>query len=138
MGKADPGTALYDSAVRTQQAYRAALHLVSPEGRGPCRLDGWVPPVLLASAKDKEGIAAVWETIQSYFAKMDECGMLAQRRGLQKRRHFITTLQYALMQELSRRPFTKTLLKQLSDKIATEALPPRVGVQTFLEKILPQ
>ncbi len=63
-----------DAARRSQGEYRNALHLF------PAAADGWIPQVLLCSALQKEGIAAVWDLVLEHRAQQEANGFLAARR----------------------------------------------------------
>ncbi len=74
--KADHGNE--QAARRARLDYKSALHLF------PAAPSGQVPPVLLTSAVDGTGIAAVWEVIETYAAATRASGYFERRRQQQQ------------------------------------------------------
>ncbi|MFO1500536.1 MAG: methylmalonyl Co-A mutase-associated GTPase MeaB [Verrucomicrobiota bacterium] len=69
-----------DNRFRAEQAraeHDAALHSMQPA------TPGWQTTVALCSALTGEGIPAVWETVQAFYAKLQASGALADRRQKQ-------------------------------------------------------
>jgi LAO/AO transport system kinase len=64
-------------AVRAQAEYRAALRLF------PAPADGWQPPVLLCSALEGEGIAAIWDAVLAQRSHMEGGEHFTRRRRQQ-------------------------------------------------------
>jgi LAO/AO transport system kinase len=62
------------AARRSQAEYRNALHLF------PAAADGWSPQVLLCSALNREGIAAIWDLVLDHRAQMEANGFFTSRR----------------------------------------------------------
>lgn len=79
------------SAERAAQIYQDALHLF------PLAADGWKPLVQTASAQDKTGIDATWQTIQDHHQLMLENNILAAKRKTQAKFWFDTTLKDLLV-----------------------------------------
>ena len=61
-------------ATRAKAEYQSALHLYPPTK------SGWIPEVLICSAKDGTGISRVWETIDKYCAFARANKFLEQKR----------------------------------------------------------
>ena len=75
-----PDVFLVNKADLGAPARRTASELGSGLGLAATREDGWQSPVLLASARDNEGIPALIEAIEAHGAHAKTSGTLAKRR----------------------------------------------------------
>lgn len=66
-------------AKHTKRAYKNALHLFPP------KTSNWVPEVSTCSALEKEGISAIWESIQKYQSFSSQNGFFQSNRKQQAR-----------------------------------------------------
>jgi LAO/AO transport system kinase len=83
VNKADQGPA----ADRTRNELGAGM------GLGEARADRWVPPILLASARDARGIDELVEAIDAHRVHLEETGQLAERRQRGKVQSVIQALE---------------------------------------------
>jgi LAO/AO transport system kinase len=82
VNKADVGTA----------ARRSASELESGLGLGERSDQGWTPPVLLTSARDREGIDALVDALDAHWQHLIESGGLARRRDRGRESHVVEAL----------------------------------------------
>ncbi len=68
---------LLAAAERVRRDYAAALHIMRP------RSDHWSVPVLCASAISGDGMAEIWDSVESYRETVDDTGNLVKKRGQQ-------------------------------------------------------
>jgi len=73
-------------------ARRAASELESGLGLAEPGDRGWTPPVLLASARDREGIEALVEALDAHRRHLLDSGALAQRRARGRQTHVVDAL----------------------------------------------
>ncbi|MCY4153191.1 MAG: methylmalonyl Co-A mutase-associated GTPase MeaB [Aestuariivita sp.] len=84
------------AANRTHADYASALRLLRKRQQDP---SGY-PRVMIASAKEKIGLGAVWDAVESLYAWRQAEGHLDSRRVEQARYWFKQELQYALLSQL--------------------------------------
>ena len=66
-----------EKARQAKKAYETALHLLSPVS------SAWSPPVLTCSAKENQGIDAIWETVLAHKKAFEASGEFAEKRQKQ-------------------------------------------------------
>jgi len=74
---------------------------------------GWTPPVLLTSAHSGQGVKELWAKVREHREYLSASSELTKRRGLQRRREFLETVE----EEMARR--LKTLVERDPALIAT-------------------
>jgi LAO/AO transport system kinase len=120
--------ALAPGATATASDYRAALHLVRP------RTAGWSPRVLLCSALEGTGIAAVWSAIDEYRAVVaDEIG---RRRVEQSRDWLRTEITESLLDALRDDPEVAAEARRVEDEVAAGAVIPSAAARALLQAFL--
>jgi LAO/AO transport system kinase len=82
----------------TKSEIEAALRYVTPA------TEGWVAPVLLASALEKTGLTDVLDAIRAHRAHLEQRGLLAERRARQNVDAFRRALERSMLARLRARP----------------------------------
>ena len=114
-------------ANRARAEYQNALHLYAPTGTG------WFPPVLTSSALTGEGIAEIWQTIQTHQELMANKGHRLQRRQEQQLTWFRSLLRHQLEGRFYDQPGISDRLIAVEAQIRAGALLPGAAVRTLFE-----
>jgi len=108
--------------------FNRALHLF------PAKSSGWQPKVTTCSAITHEGIAEVWEQMESYFAQVKENGFFENRRQEQNAYWLIATVNEQLLGRFYNDPAIALLLEENKKAVQTNALSPFAAAGILLEK----
>jgi LAO/AO transport system kinase len=104
-----------------------ALHMLSPKS------PHWQVPVLLCSALQREGIDAVWTTIEAFRQAMQASGEFQEKRALQNSDWMWTLLMDDLKETFLRHPRVEALLPQLQDSVAAGITTPGAATRRLME-----
>jgi LAO/AO transport system kinase len=118
---------LLPAARRAAADYRQALHLLRPKH------PGWVPPVLLASALDNDGVAEVWAAVEDHRRMLDAGGRLGARRAQQATSWFWHEVNDRLLTELRADPRVSELAGELEGDVAHGSISPGAAAARLLE-----
>jgi len=100
------------AAARARDAYAGALHLFSPSP------DGWIPSVLITSALEGAGIAALWDQVLAHQALVEAGGHRLARRRSQAVAWMRELVSTGLGRALAKDPAVATLLTDLERRVA--------------------
>ena len=104
-----------------------ALHMLSPKS------PHWQVPVLLCSALQREGVDAVWTTIEAFRQVMQRSGEFQEKRALQNSDWMWTLLMDDLKETFLRHPKVEALLPQLQASVAAGVTTPGAAARRLLE-----
>lgn len=124
VNKADRDGADQVSAAITATLYTATEHPT------------WIPPVLLTSAQSGQGIEELWSKIQEHRGFLTATSELTKRRGIQRQREFLETIQEELGRRLSSLVERHPGLIDTLDKIARREAEPYSKALEFLDSAL--
>ncbi|MCH8298189.1 MAG: methylmalonyl Co-A mutase-associated GTPase MeaB [Chloroflexi bacterium] len=118
-----------DGADQMAMAITGMLHLsaVSPE---------WSPPVLLTAALTGQGIQDLWLKIQDHREFLTTSGGLEDRRGKQRKREFLETVEEVLAQRLRNKVANDPDLNATLEKVAAKETDPYSAALEYLESSL--
>ena len=118
-----------DGADQMAMAITGMLHLsaVSPE---------WSPPVLLTAALTGQGIQDLWLKIQDHREFLTTSGGLEDRRGRQRKREFLETVEEVLAQRLRNKVANDPDLNATLEKVAAKETDPYSAALEYLESSL--
>lgn len=118
--------ALHAAAEAAATAYRGALQLLVPAQAG------WQPEVLLCSALEGHGIAAVLDAVHRHRHAIERSGGLERRRRAQGLAWLESELDRGLMDLLRGNPEASIELQKVSDEVAAGALSPARAARQVL------
>ena len=116
-------------AQRDQARFASALHLA--------RTHTDAPQVLLCSAKEGEGIAAIWELVRKHHRKTLRSGKLAAWRGAQNQAWLQRLLEDMLHKSLRDSPAANALHRQLEAEVTAGRLSPYRAAQRIFSAGFP-
>lgn len=115
-----------DRAEAARREFSRALHYLSaPEG-------AWQQQVLTCSAVTSEGIAAVWEMIEKFFAHGKQSGAFASRRREQALAWLEALVAEGLREAYASRRGVTTLRAQLESQVGAGLVPAPVAARQLL------
>lgn len=117
---------LLPAAQRTAAEYHNALGLMHPPTAA------WFPPVLQVSALTGDGVAAVWETVLGYQAKMDATGAIAARRAGQAKAWMWSEVSEGLMAAFRAHPGVAGQIEALEAEVAAGTITPTTAAERLL------
>lgn len=106
--------------------YLHALHLYPSAG------NGWQVPVLTCSALNNTGIKEIWDTIQTYVAKMQANGYWETNRQKQNMAWLYAFIREALEDEFFNNPAVKAGLTDVQENILSGKMLPVQGAKVLL------
>ena len=115
-----------EGADQLATAITSMLHLASSH-------PAWTPPVLLTAARSGQGIEELWAKVQEHREFLTNTSELTKRRGQQRQREFLETVE----EEVARR--LRVLVEQdpsliaILDKVANQAAEPYSSAKEFLD-----
>jgi len=112
--------------------FNRALHLF------PAKSSGWQPKVTTCSAVTHEGIAEVWEQMESYFAQVKENGFFDNRRQEQNAYWLTATVNEQLLGRFYNDSAIALLLEENKKAVQTNALSPFAAAGILLKKYFRQ
>jgi LAO/AO transport system kinase len=124
VNKADGATR--SAAELAARQYSLALKSLAPRERD-------APIVLTASALEQQGIAAVWDAIESRHARMKADGELAARRRRQSLRWLWSIVEDRLRKAVHTHPAVETIRDRLELDVLDGTLPPEAAARRILE-----
>jgi LAO/AO transport system kinase len=107
--------------------YGAALHILSPPS------PNWSPPVITCSARNGDGIEALWRHILDHRERLTASGEFAARRGEQQVKWMWTMLEERLFAPLRSDRALKAALPRLEAEVAAGRLAPASAVEEIAE-----
>jgi GTPase len=107
---------LLDAARHAAADYASALALIRPKALF------WTPEVLLVSALEGQGLAAVWQALTRHRAGLEAEGGLERRRAEQARRWMWSEVEHALRDAFAAHPGVARLLPGLEAEVAAGRL----------------
>jgi len=113
-------------ALRAAREYAHALALLRPASAA------WRPPVLAASARTGEGVAAVWEAVLAHRAALGASGDLDARRRSQARAWLWSLLDEGLRAAFREHPGVRALLEALEQAVAEQRTTPAAAARELL------
>jgi len=113
-------------AERTRGEYRRALELLRPLS------PAWRPPVLAASARTGDGIAACWESALEHGKALRAAGEFEQRRRRQARDWMWTLVEEGLRQAFRTDPRVASQIDELESKVEALGVTPAAAARALL------
>ena len=92
----------------------------------------WIPPVLLTSAQSGQGIEELWDKVQDHRGFMTDTSELTKRRGMQRRREFLETVEEEMARRLTALVEEDPALLATLDKVAMKEAEPYSSAMEFL------
>ena len=117
---------LREAARRAAADYRGALGLMRPKS------PHWTPRVLLASAREGEGMAEIWEAVEAHRAALAAAGELETLRAGQARAWMWREVQDGLVGELRRHAGVAAALPALEAAVAAGEIAPGAAARRLL------
>lgn len=108
---------LADAANHSAADYQQALQLL------PVRTRDWRIPVLTCSARDRIGVAEIWETVQAYIALLKHTGELETRRAGQSIAWMWSAITDGLAEGLKHDAKIKVRIETLEDSVRRNRVP---------------
>ncbi|MCB2203623.1 methylmalonyl Co-A mutase-associated GTPase MeaB [bacterium] len=115
------------AARRARSEYESALHLMKYP------VPDWTPPVLTCSSLTREGVSAVWETLQRFRTRMMENGYFEEKRSRQALDWMQESIAASLQDRFETHPSVAAMLPELKKRVADGTLPPLLAAQRLLE-----
>lgn len=115
-------------AKQTQAEYVNALGLLA---RGSAH---WVPPVLLASARDGTGIAAIWKTVGDYHDAHAGPDGIAAKRATQAKTWMWRAIEEGLIAQVRKDPWAKKRIASLEKQVMSGAKTPSQAADEILAR----
>jgi LAO/AO transport system kinase len=117
---------LLAAARRARIEYQHALHLLRPAS------PHWRPPVLLASARAGEGIAAVWEAVLAHRAALGRSGEIEARRREQARAWMWSLVEEGLERAFRAHPAVARAIPALEAEVESRKTSPAAAARALL------
>ena len=92
----------------------------------------WTPPVLQTSAQSGQGIDELWEKIQEHREYLTQSAELDKRRGTQRRKEFLETVEEEMNRRLKALVDNDPALLRALDKVANKEAEPYSSALEFL------
>jgi LAO/AO transport system kinase len=118
------------AAQRTAADYANALHLMHPRYRS------WTTEVVLASALQGQGLAAIWDKIRDFDQRLQASGELAAKRREQARNWLWRELSDNLLDVLKNRPGIAEHLLELEARVVAGKTTPGAAARDLLQRFL--
>lgn len=115
-------------ATKAKAEYSNALHLF------PAPESGWIPVVETCSARTKEGILKVWQTVEEFCSFTKEKGFFMQRRMGQYRQVMTETIEESLKTSFYSRKDIAQQLKKLETEVVTGKISPYKAAKMLLDE----
>jgi LAO/AO transport system kinase len=116
-----------EAARRARTAYRHALGLLRPS------VASWRPPVLLASAATREGIAAFWETVLEHRHALEAAGEFQPRRIRQARAWLWALVEEGLRLDFRSHPAVAEALPRFEAEVGDRKISPGAAARALLD-----
>ncbi len=113
-------------AQQTQRHYKNAFHLLSQDGF-------WQPQVKTCSAKENEGIEAVWQMILDYAKQAQDNGYFDNQRAKQSQDWLKKLIHEMLEMKLKQNPQVKAQLPKLQQAVLDQTLTPYNAAQQIIK-----
>jgi LAO/AO transport system kinase len=128
VNKADGDNRTRAEAARLEFA-RALHYLAGHEG-------DWQTPVLACSAREGNGVAEVWETVERFVSQSRARGEFENRRSAQNLTWLHALVEAGLHERLLGSPAIRVEQAEITRQIVSGALSPAVGARRLLQKIV--
>ena len=122
-----------DNAIQCKKAknnYQYALHML------PAKESDWIPPVLLTSSLENEGISDVYKAVESYKNKTSISGYFEHHRKTQNQYWFHESMKSRIGDMLYNSPNIKEQIKRLDEDIIQSKLNPFEASDRIFELFL--
>lgn len=116
-----------DKAKAARSEYARALHFL------PQTVSGWIPEVLVCSAYEGTGVAAIGNMIGKYCRHQESTGFFREKRVQQNVQAFQRLLQEELRNRLLRRPGFREKIREAELAIASGRISPYSAMNRLLE-----
>jgi LAO/AO transport system kinase len=123
---------LLAAARSTAADYRGAISILQQNNR---QESVWKPPVLLTSAKTREGLDELWTAIQDYREHLVTTGTFERRRQEQAKYWMWKQFTRMMQDRMRQDPKLAEAARQLESKVLQGHLTPRVAAQELLEDV---
>lgn len=114
-------------ANQAKAEYKNALHLF------PHSPSGWIPVVGTCSARSKEGIPIVWDTIQKYVAFTRENGFFYEKRKEQKRLIMLEAVKESLLNDFYSNSKIQHKLPEMEMDLLNDKISSYVAAQKLVQ-----
>jgi LAO/AO transport system kinase len=115
-----------EKALQAKKAYETALHLLTPAS------PSWSPPVLTCSAKDNQGIEAVWQTVLAHKKAFEASGEFAEKRQQQALDWMWALIEEGLKERFYKHPEIVRALPDLKRAVGNGSLAPTAAADELL------
>lgn len=109
-----------------QQDYNRTLHYLSPA------TEGWKTHAYTCSARTGEGIAEVWDVVESFRTQTTESGVFETRRNAQARDWVYAMVEEYLQNRFFQHPDIKRVLPEIEQAVIAGTLPATVAAQQLV------
>jgi LAO/AO transport system kinase len=97
--------------------------------------NGWIPPVLLASAKEKFGIEELWNIIGNYVRIQKENGFFTTKRTTQSKHWMWSVVMDGLKDKLNNNTEISNLVKEMEKAVENKQTTPSLAAEKILSKL---
>jgi LAO/AO transport system kinase len=117
-----------EGADQLAAAITSMLHLAATQS-------DWTPPVLLTSAQSGQGIKELWAKVQEHREFLTDTSQLTKRRGLQRQKEFLDTVEEEVARRLRVLVEQDPALMDTLDKVANKDAEPYSSAIEFLDSV---
>jgi LAO/AO transport system kinase len=114
-------------ALATRQDYNRTLHYLAPS------TEGWQTRAYTCSSFSGEGIAEIWDVVETFREQTTTSGVFAQRRNTQSRDWVYAMVEEQLRSRFYRHPVIERMLPQLEQAVVEGTMPATVAAQELLK-----
>jgi LAO/AO transport system kinase len=100
-----------EKAKLAKMQYTNALHLFPPKD------SNWEPRVMTCSAREKTGVAEIWQTIQDYMDRIKANGYFLQNRNVQSQYWMVETINENLRYNFYNNPDIKSKMVEMETRV---------------------
>jgi len=115
-------------ANQAKAEYKNALHLFPPAP------SSWIPVVGTCSARTKEGIDLVWDTIQKFVAFTNENGFFLEKRQEQKKLIMLDAVKESLLSDFHANEKIQNLLQEIEASLDDDKINSYVAAQKLIKQ----
>jgi LAO/AO transport system kinase len=114
-------------ALATRHDYNRTLHYLAPS------TEGWQTRAYTCSSFSGEGIAEIWDVVETFREQTTTSGVFAQRRNTQSRDWVYAMVEEQLRSRFYRHPVIERMLPQLEQAVVAGTMPATVAAQELLK-----